>query len=115
MAAGLNRRSFLHLGTAAGAAILAPRWAFPQASQAAHSADPLAKMRAAGAATPIKTTNLKKYIDMLSAVRDNVAALKKAGASEQEVIAKKPAAQFDPDWLRGDTPDMFIGIVYRTI
>jgi len=318
MTAGLNRRSFLHLGMAAGAAALAPRWAFPQASQSAPPADPLAQMRAAGAATSIKTTklydniwllqgaggnmavqtgkdgiilidssfatavphikeaiaavgtdaphalanthwhvdhvdgnegmhaagylviahdktktrmsepaemklfhmtipaypagalpsrtfpdklwhehngdtielvhydpahtdtdiyihfqkanvlhvgdiffnktypfidegsggsiggtiaaaqkslalvdektkiipghgplgdkaDLKKYIDMLSAVRDNVAALKKTGASEQEVIARKPTAQFDADWLRGGTPDMFTGIVYRTI
>lgn len=59
--------------------------------------------------------DLKKYIDMLSAVRDNVAALKKSGASEQEVIAKKPTAQFDPEWLHGGTPDMFVGIAYRTV
>ena len=59
--------------------------------------------------------DLKKYIDMLSAVRDKVASLKKSGASEQEVIAKKPTAQFDADWLRSGTPDMFIGIVYRTV
>lgn len=59
--------------------------------------------------------DLKKYIDMLSAVRDNVATLKKSGASEQEVIAKKPTSQFDSDWLRGGTPDMFVGIVYRTV
>ena len=59
--------------------------------------------------------DLKKYVDMLSAVRDNVAALKKTGASEQEVIAKKPTAQFDSDWLHNGTPDMFVGIVYRTV
>jgi cyclase len=59
--------------------------------------------------------DLKKYADMLSAVRDNVATLKKAGASEQEVIAKKPTAAFDSDWLRGGSPDMFVGIVYRTL
>lgn len=60
-------------------------------------------------------SDLKKYIDMLSAVRDNVAALQRTGASEQEVIAKKPTAQFDSDWLRSGSPDMFVGIVYRTI
>jgi cyclase len=59
--------------------------------------------------------DLKKYADMLSGVRDNVAKLKKAGASEQEAIAKKPTAQFDADWLRNGTPDMFVGIVYRTV
>ncbi len=59
--------------------------------------------------------DLKKYTDMLSAVRDNVASLKKSGSSEQEVISKKPTAQFDSDWLRNGTPDMFVGIVYRTV
>ena len=32
---------------------------------------------------------------MLAAVRDKVAALKAAGASEEEAIAKKPTAEFD--------------------
>lgn len=59
--------------------------------------------------------DLKKYVDMLSAVRDKVAALKKAGASEQEVIGKKPTADLDVDWAHGFAPDMFVGIVYRTV
>ncbi len=59
--------------------------------------------------------DLKKYADMLSAVRDKVAGLKKAGASEQEVIAKKPTSDFDSEWLHGGSPDMFVGIVYRTV
>ena len=59
--------------------------------------------------------DLKSYIDMLSSVRDKVAALKKAGASEQEVVAKKPTADLDANWLHGGSPDMFIGIVYRTV
>jgi glyoxylase-like metal-dependent hydrolase (beta-lactamase superfamily II) len=59
--------------------------------------------------------DLKSYIDMLSTVRDKVAALKKSGASEQEVIAKKPTADLDPQWAHGGSPDMFIGIVYRTL
>ena len=59
--------------------------------------------------------DLKKYMDMLSAVRDSVAAFKKAGASEQDVLAKKPTAPFDSDWLHGGSPDMFVGIVYRTV
>ena len=58
--------------------------------------------------------DLKKYIDMLSAVRDTITTLKKSGASEQEVLAKKPTAPFDSEWLHGGTPDMFVGIVYRT-
>jgi cyclase len=60
-------------------------------------------------------TDLKNYIDMLSAVRDKVAALKKAGAAEQDVIAKKPTADLDAQWLHGGSPDMFVGIVYRTV
>jgi glyoxylase-like metal-dependent hydrolase (beta-lactamase superfamily II) len=59
--------------------------------------------------------DLKSYIDMLSAVRDKVSALKKTGANEQEVVAKKPTADFDANWLHGGTPDMFVGIVYRTV
>jgi glyoxylase-like metal-dependent hydrolase (beta-lactamase superfamily II) len=59
--------------------------------------------------------DLKSYIDMLSTVRDKVAVLKKSGASEQEVIAKKPTADLDAQWLRGPSPDMFVGIVYRTV
>jgi len=59
--------------------------------------------------------DLKAYIDMLSAVRDKVAALKKAGASEQEVIGKKPTADLDSAWAHGGSPDMFVGIVYRTV
>ena len=58
--------------------------------------------------------DLKSYIDMLSTVRDKVAALKKSGASEQEVIAKKPTADLDAQWGHG-SPDMFVGIVYRTV
>jgi cyclase len=59
--------------------------------------------------------DLKAYIDMLSTVRDKVAALKKAGASEQEVIAKKPTAELDAMWGHGGSPDMFVGIAYRTV
>jgi cyclase len=59
--------------------------------------------------------DLKAYVDMLSTVRDKVASLKKSGASEQEVIAKKPTADLDSAWAKGGTPDMFIGIVYRTV
>lgn len=59
---------------------------------------------------------LKSYADMLSTVRDKVAALKKSGASEQEVIAKKPTADLDATWNKGMSgPDMFVGIVYRTV
>jgi glyoxylase-like metal-dependent hydrolase (beta-lactamase superfamily II) len=58
----------------------------------------------------------QKYRDMLVTVHDNVAALKKAGASEQEVVAKKPTAEFDAALGKGFmSGDMFTGIVYRTL
>jgi len=60
--------------------------------------------------------DLQKSHDMLSAIRDKVAALKAAGASEQEAIAKKPTAEFDAVWAKGFlTADLFTGIVYRTV
>jgi hypothetical protein len=49
-------------------------------------------------------------------VRDKVAALKAAGASEQETVAQKPTAAFDAAWARGMmNGDAFAGIVYRTL
>jgi len=58
----------------------------------------------------------QKYRDMLATVRDKVAALKKAGASEQEAVAKKPTAEFDAAWGNGFmNPETFTGIVYRTL
>jgi glyoxylase-like metal-dependent hydrolase (beta-lactamase superfamily II) len=60
--------------------------------------------------------DFQKYRDMLAAVRDKVAALKTAGASEQEALAKKPTADFDAAWGKGFmNPDVFTGIVYRTL
>jgi glyoxylase-like metal-dependent hydrolase (beta-lactamase superfamily II) len=60
--------------------------------------------------------DLQKYSDMLSAVRDKVSALKNAGASEQEALAKKPTADFDAALGKGFmSGDMFAGIVYRTL
>ena len=54
--------------------------------------------------------------DMLVTVRERVAKLKGAGASEPEVIAKKPIADLDPVWAKGPfPPDMFVGVVYRTL
>ena len=59
---------------------------------------------------------LQQFHDMLVAAHDKVAALKSAGASEQEVIAKKPTAALDATWGKGMmSGDAFTGIVYRTI
>jgi glyoxylase-like metal-dependent hydrolase (beta-lactamase superfamily II) len=55
------------------------------------------------------------YRNMLLAVREKVAALKTAGASQEETIAKKPTAEFDAAWGKGFmNADTFTGIVYRT-
>jgi cyclase len=60
--------------------------------------------------------DLQRCHDMLSAIRDKVAALKASGASEQEAIAKKPTADFDASWGKGMfNGDVFTGIVYRTV
>src|SRR5580658_3104415 len=60
--------------------------------------------------------DLKRSHDMLAAIRDKVAALKAAGASEQEAIARKPTAEFDATWVKGFvTGDIFTGIVFRTV
>jgi glyoxylase-like metal-dependent hydrolase (beta-lactamase superfamily II) len=59
---------------------------------------------------------LQRFHDMLAGVRDKVAALKTAGASEQEAIAKKPTAEFDSTWAKGMlNGDAFTGLVYRTL
>jgi cyclase len=59
---------------------------------------------------------LKSFHEMLAGVRDKVAALKAAGANEQEAIAKKPTAEFDAAMGTGMmSPDQFAGLVYRTL
>jgi cyclase len=61
-------------------------------------------------------SDLQQYHDMLSTVRDKVATLKNAGASEQEAVAKKPTAEFDATKSVGFmNADLFTGIVYRTL
>jgi glyoxylase-like metal-dependent hydrolase (beta-lactamase superfamily II) len=42
--------------------------------------------------------DLKEFRDMLVAVRDNVATLKKQGRSRDETVAAKPTAAFDAKW-----------------
>jgi hypothetical protein len=43
-------------------------------------------------------TEMIKYRDMLSTIRDRVAALKGEGKSLNEVVAAKPTADYDADW-----------------
>jgi glyoxylase-like metal-dependent hydrolase (beta-lactamase superfamily II) len=60
--------------------------------------------------------DLQNFHEMLVTVRNKVAALKNAGVSEQEAVAKKPTAEFDAAWGHGFmNPETFTGIVYRTL
>lgn len=57
---------------------------------------------------------LTAYRDLLVAVRDKVASLKKQGRSFDEVVAAKPTAAFDAKWGGGFvSPANFTGLVYQ--
>ena len=56
------------------------------------------------------------YRDMLVAIRESVATLKKQGKSLDEVIAAKPTAAYDAKWGGGGmTPALFTGLVYAGV
>ena len=59
---------------------------------------------------------LKEFRDMLVAIRDNVAKLKKQGRSRDETVAAKPTAAFDAKWgqLVID-PGFFTRLVYEGV
>jgi len=61
-------------------------------------------------------TELKDSRDMLVAIRDKVANLKKQGKSRDETVAAKPTAAFDPKWgqfvIDGD---YFTRLVYEGV
>ena len=59
---------------------------------------------------------LKAFRDMLVAIRENVAALKKQGRSRDETVAAKPTAAFDAKW--GNfviDPGFFTRLVYESV
>ena len=59
---------------------------------------------------------LKKYIDVLTASRDKVKALKTQGKTLKETIAAKPTAQFDDPWGKVMIPpDGFVTLIYSTL
>jgi len=59
---------------------------------------------------------LAQTLDMLTAIRDKVAALKKQGRSADEAVAAKPTAQFDEKWGKGFVnPEMFTRLVYQGV
>lgn len=60
--------------------------------------------------------DLVAYRDVLSGIRDGVAALIKQGKTREEVIRAKPGARWDATWGAGFmAPDVFIGHVYDSM
>jgi glyoxylase-like metal-dependent hydrolase (beta-lactamase superfamily II) len=63
-----------------------------------------------------RRSDLKEFRDMLVAIRNNVATLKKQGKSLEEVIAMKPTAAFDAKWGQFVIdPKFFTRLVYRGV
>jgi hypothetical protein len=59
---------------------------------------------------------LRAYRDMLVAIHDNVATLKRQGRSLDETIAAKPTAAFDAKWGQFViTPAFFTKLVYEGV
>jgi glyoxylase-like metal-dependent hydrolase (beta-lactamase superfamily II) len=59
---------------------------------------------------------LKEFRDMLAAIRDNVAKLKKAGKTRDETVAAKPTAAFDAKWGQFVIdPAFFTKLVYEGV
>jgi glyoxylase-like metal-dependent hydrolase (beta-lactamase superfamily II) len=105
---GLTRRGFC-LCCIAGASFAATgAWLTP--TEAFAKAGIVEMILREAATAPIKTIvipghgplgnkkQLIAYRDMLKAVRDNVARLKKKGHSLDEIVAAKPSAKFDAKW-----------------
>lgn len=65
-------------------------------------------------ASPVSNrAELMVYRDMLVAVRENVAKLKRQGRSLEEAVAAKPTAAFDAEWGQFlITPALFTKLVY---
>lgn len=63
-----------------------------------------------------KRSELKEYRDMLVAIRENVASLKKQGKSLEDVVAAQPTAAYDAKW--GGfviSPAFFTKLVYMGV
>jgi glyoxylase-like metal-dependent hydrolase (beta-lactamase superfamily II) len=59
---------------------------------------------------------LKEFRDMLAAIRDNVAKLKKAGKTRDETVAAKPTAAYDSKWGQFVIdPGFFTRLVYEGV
>jgi glyoxylase-like metal-dependent hydrolase (beta-lactamase superfamily II) len=61
-------------------------------------------------------SDLAEYRNMLVAIRESVAAMKKEGRTLEEIVAAKPTAPFDAKWGQFlITPAMFTGLVYAGV
>jgi glyoxylase-like metal-dependent hydrolase (beta-lactamase superfamily II) len=61
-------------------------------------------------------SDLAEFRDMLVAIRQKVAALKKQGRSLEETIAARPTATYDAKWGQFlITPAIFTGLVYQGV
>jgi cyclase len=59
---------------------------------------------------------LVAYRDVLTKIRDRVAALIKEGKTKEQVVAAKPSAEWDATWGTGFmNPATFLGIVYDSM
>jgi glyoxylase-like metal-dependent hydrolase (beta-lactamase superfamily II) len=59
---------------------------------------------------------LSDSLDMLTAIREKIAALKQQGKSVDEAVAAKPTVSFDGKWGKGFVnPDMFVKLVYQGV
>jgi glyoxylase-like metal-dependent hydrolase (beta-lactamase superfamily II) len=61
-------------------------------------------------------SELQAYRDMLVAIRDNIAALKRQGRPLEDIVAAKPTAAYDAKWGRFVIgPDFFTRLVYEGV
>jgi glyoxylase-like metal-dependent hydrolase (beta-lactamase superfamily II) len=61
-------------------------------------------------------SEVTEFRDMLVDVRDKVAAMKKKGMAQSEVVAATPTAAYDAKWGQFlVTPAMFTGLVYAGV
>jgi len=61
-------------------------------------------------------SELKEFRDMLVGIRGNIAALKKAGRTLEEIVAAKPTAAYDAKWGQFVIdPPFFTKLVYEGV
>jgi cyclase len=60
--------------------------------------------------------DLQKYREVIAGIRDKVKALVAQGKTLDQILAAKPSAQWDAAWGGGFMkPDVFVGVVYRSL